>query len=124
MAGTSVIFPKICQCNYPKLTKEKYCPMQNWSVINKNKQKIENILSYPILCPLCHLHQRKHIKMTFMRLMIYFNAVCQVHIVAKKGFDKTGTFDCSSPQYRGEIVCQIIHFFNKKSYQGIETEMS
>ena len=42
----------------------------------------------------------------------YFNAACQVH---KKGFYKTWTFDCSSPQYRGEMVYQTRNFLNKKS---------
>ena len=34
--------------------------------------------SYPILCPLCHLHQRNKIKTKFMLLNIYLNVVCQV----------------------------------------------
>ena len=32
----------------------------------------------------------------------------------KNGFYKTWTFDFSSPQQRGEMVCQNIHFMNKK----------
>ena len=42
----------------------------------------------------------------------------------KKGFYKTWTFYCSSPQYRGKMVYQTMHFSNKKRKQGIETEIS
>ena len=52
--------------------------MQHLSVINENEQKTENLLSYPILCPLCHLHKRKQIKTKFMQLRINLNVVCQV----------------------------------------------
>ena len=32
-----------------------------------------------------------------------------------KGFYKTWTFDCSSPQYRGELFYQTVHFSKKIS---------
>ena len=64
--------------------KKKYFLMQHMSVINKNKQKTEKLLSYPILCPLCHLHQRKQIKTKFTQSRIYFNVEGQVHIVKRK----------------------------------------
>ena len=47
-----------------------------------NRQKLtedRKTLSYPILCPLCHLHQRKQIKMELMQFRIYFNVAEQVH---------------------------------------------
>ena len=34
--------------------KKKYCLIQHLLEINENKQKTEKLLSYPILCPLCH----------------------------------------------------------------------
>ena len=56
------------------------------------KTNIRHIfLSYPILCPFYHLHQRKQIKMKFTELRIYFNVACQVHIV-KKSSTKCGHF--------------------------------
>ena len=94
--------------------KKKYCPMQHLLEINENKQKTEKLLSYPILCPLCHIHQRKQIKTKFIQLSIYFNLVGQVHIV-KKGFYKTWTFDRSSPQCSGEMVYQTMHCLKKKT---------
>ena len=81
---TGATFPKICQCNYPTWKREKYCPMQHQSTINENKQNTENIFSYKILCPLCHLNQRKHIKTKFTQLRIQLNVACQVHIVGGK----------------------------------------
>ena len=65
--------------------RKKYCPMQHLLVINENKQKTEKLLSYPILCQFCHIHQRKQIKKKFTQLMIYFNVAGQVYIVRKKG---------------------------------------
>ena len=47
-------------------------------------EDMENIFSYPILCPLCNLHQRKKTKTKLTELGIYFNVVRQVHIVVKK----------------------------------------
>ena len=109
MAVTGTISPKNMPMQLPDENKRKqYFPMQHLSVINKNKQKTEKLFSCPILCPLCHLHQRNQIKTKFMQIMIYFNAACQVHIV-KKGPYKTWTFDFSSPQYRGEIFYQTMH---------------
>ena len=93
MAVTSVIFPKTYDNAITRHEqKKKYCPMQNQSVINENKQKTEKLLSYPILCPLCHIHQRKQIKMKFTLLRIYFNVACQVLIFKGKGFYKKWTF--------------------------------
>ena len=48
------------------------------------------MFSYPILCPLCHLHQRKQIKMELTQLTIYFNVEVQVHIVQKQASTKRG----------------------------------
>ena len=64
--------------------------MQYQLVINENKQKIEKLLSYPILCSLCHLHQRNQIKMKFTQLRNYFNVVYQVHIIEEKASTKRG----------------------------------
>ena len=115
MAVTGAILPKKCQCNNPTWIKEKYCPMQHQLGINKNKYKTEKLLSYPILCPLCHLHLRKQIKTNFTQLRIYFNIACRVHIFEKKGFHKTWAFDCSISRYRVEIVYQTMHRSNKIS---------
>ena len=110
MAVTGAILPKNTPMQLPEMNKGKqYCPMLHKSVINKNKQKTEKILSYSIFCPLCHLHQRKQIKTKFTQLRIYFNVSDQVHIIKKHGFYKTWTFDCSSPQYSGEMVYQTMH---------------
>ena len=59
-----------------------------------------------------------------MILTIYFNVLFQVNIVGEKFFYQTWTFDCSNPQYRGEMFCQTIHCSNKKIQQEIETEIS
>ena len=64
--------------------RKKYCPMQHQSVINKNKKNTEKLFSYPILCPLCHIHQRKKIKSKFSQFRIYFKVAGQVHIINKK----------------------------------------
>ena len=64
--------------------KKKYFPMQHLLEINENKQKTEKLLSYPIFCPLCHLHQRKQIKMKLIQFRIYFNVAGQVNILNKK----------------------------------------
>ena len=58
--------------------------MQHLLEIKENKQKTEKLLSYPILCPLCHLHQRKQIKIKLMQFRIYFNVAGQVYIVNKE----------------------------------------
>ena len=71
---------------------KKNCPIQHQLVINENKNMTEKLLSYPILCPLCHLNQRKNIKNNFTQLMIYFNVACQVHIFEKKASTKRGHF--------------------------------
>ena len=60
MAVTGTIFPKqYANAITRHEQKKKYCPMQHLLEINENKQKTEKLLSYPILCPLCHLHQRR-----------------------------------------------------------------
>ena len=85
MAVTGTIFPKqYANAITRHEQKKKYCPMQHLLEINKNKQKTEKRLSYPILCPLCHLYQIKHIKMKLMQFRIYFNVTGQVHVVNKK----------------------------------------
>ena len=60
------------------------------SVINENKHKTGKLLSYPILCPLCHLYQIKHIKKKSTQLRIYFNVVYQVNIDFFKASTKHG----------------------------------
>ena len=50
---------------------------QHQLVISENKRRGEK-KSYPILCPLCHLHQINQIKIKFMQLRIYFNVVCKL----------------------------------------------
>ena len=72
--------------------------------------------------PLCHLHQRNQIKTEFTQLRIYFNVVCQVHIV-KKGFYKTWTFDLPSQQYRYEMVYQTMHSSNKKISKALRHKL-
>ena len=85
MAVNSAIFPKIYANAISRHEQKKqYCPMQHLFVINKSKHKTEKLLSHPILCPLCYLYQRKHIKTKFTQLRIYFNVACQVHIVGKR----------------------------------------
>ena len=64
--------------------------MQHLLEINENEQKTERLLSYPILCPFCHLHERNQIKNKFTQLRIYFNVACQVHIVKKRASTKRG----------------------------------
>ena len=100
--------------------KKKYCHMQHLLEINENKQKTEKLLSYPILCPLCHLHQRKYIKMKLIQFRIYSNVADQVHTVNKKSFYKTWTFDRSSQKYISEMVYQTMYCYNQKNQQGIE----
>ena len=113
MAVIGAIFPKQYANTITRHEqKKKYCPMQHQLVMNEKKHKTEMFLSYPISCPLCHLHQRNRIKMKFTKLKIYFNVPCQVHIV-KKGFYKTWTFYCSSIQYRGEMFYQTMNCSNK-----------
>ena len=107
---TSTILPK----RYSNLItrheqNKKYCHMQHLLEIKENKQKTEKLLSYPILCPLWHLYQRKYIIMKLMQFGIYFNVADQVHIVNKKSFYKTWTFDRSSQKYISEMVYQTTH---------------
>ena len=80
--------------------------MQHQLVING---KTENIyfLSYPILCPLCHIHQRKQVKKKFKQCRIYFNVAVQVHIVREK---KTST-------KLGHLISQ---FHNTKVRQSVK----
>ena len=56
MAVTGTIFPKGYANVITRHKQKKYCHMQHLLEINKNKQKTEKGFSYPILCPLCHLH--------------------------------------------------------------------
>ena len=69
-----------------------------------------------------HLHQRRQIKTKFMQLRIYFNVAGQVHIF-KKSFYKTWTFDCSSPQYSGEMVYQIMHCSKKNISKALRQKL-
>ena len=87
MAATGIIFPKQYANIITRHEQNKIILSHSTSVGNKRKQtKDRNLFSYPILCPLCHLHQRKQIKMKLMKFRIYFNVVYQVHIVNKKSF--------------------------------------
>ena len=91
---------------------------------NKRKKTEDRIfLPYPILCPLCRLHQRNKIKTKFTQLRIYFNLAFQVHIVGEKGFYKMWTFDCSILQYRGEVFYQTMHCSNKKVIRALRHEL-
>ena len=53
MAVTGTILPKRYAnvINRQEQKKKKYCLIQHLLEINKNKQKTEKLLSYPILCP-------------------------------------------------------------------------
>ena len=100
MAVTGTIFPKKYASAIIRHRKtKKYCPMQHMLEINENKQKTEKLFSYPILCPLYHLHQRKNIKMKLMQFSIYFNVESQVISSTKDSFYKTWTFDRSGQKY-------------------------
>ena len=70
MAVTGTILPKQYANAITRHEQKKKIPIQHLLEINKNKQKTENLLSYPIVCPLCHLHQRKQIKMKLMQFRI------------------------------------------------------
>ena len=81
MAVTGVILPKqyVNATTQHEQNKKK---SHATSVGNKQKQTEDRkIISYPIFFPLCNIHQRNQIKTKFTPLMIYFNVVCQVHIV-------------------------------------------
>ena len=47
--------------------KKKICTMQHMLELHDNKQKKQRLLSYPILCLLCHIHQRKQIKINLIK---------------------------------------------------------
>ena len=124
MAVTDAILPKNMPMQLPTMNKrKKYCPIQHQQVINENKQNKEKLLSYPILCPLCRLHQRKQIKTKLIQFRIYSHVVFQVHIVRKKGFYKTWTFDCLSPKYRGEMVCKNMRCQTKKVSKALRQKL-
>ena len=60
MAVTGAIFLKIYANAITRNEQKNKILSHTTSVGNKRKQKnTEKLLSYPILCPLCHLHQRK-----------------------------------------------------------------
>ena len=85
MAVTGIILPKQYANAITQHEQKKNILSHATSVgDNKNKQKTEKLLSYPILCPLCHIHKRITIKMKLMQFRIYFNVAGQVHIVNKK----------------------------------------
>ena len=113
MAATSAIFQNIMRMQLPNMNKRNIL-FHATSVGNKqNKQMKDKLFSYPILCPSCHPHQRKHIKTNFTQLRIYFNVSCQVHIVGRKFIYKTWTFYYLGPKYRGEMVYQTMHCSKK-----------
>ena len=93
------------------------------SVGNRQKNKIEKLFSYPILCPLCNIHQRKQVKTKFTQLRIYFNVAGQVTIV-KKASAKRGHL--ISQVHNTEVKWSIKPYIvrTKKGHQGIETEVS
>ena len=62
MAVTGTIFPKQYANAITRHEQKEKNPMQHLLEINENKQNKEKLLSYPILCSLCHLNQRKQIK--------------------------------------------------------------
>ena len=66
MALNGAIFPKQYANAITQHEQNKtVCPIQHQSVINENKKKTETLFSYPIFCPLCHIHQIKQIKTKF-----------------------------------------------------------
>ena len=84
MAVTGAIFPKKYANAITLHEQKKKIFSHATSVGNKRKKhKTEKRFSYPILCPLCHLHQRKQIKMKFRQFRFYFTVVCQENIVKK-----------------------------------------
>ena len=113
MAVTGTILPKQYANKTTRHEQKKNMLSHATYVGNKQKQGEDKKISYPILCPLCHLHQIKQIKTKFTQLRIYLNVAGQVNIV-KKGFYKTWTFDRSSRKYRGLMVYQTMHCSNKK----------
>ena len=61
--------------------------------------------------------------MKFMQLNIYFNVVCQVHIVAKKDSSKRGHLIAQAHNTEVRWSVKSFIFSTTKSYQGIETEI-
>ena len=53
---------KYCLMQHLSVINKNNCQMQHLSVINEKRQMTEKLFSYPILCPLCHIHQRNQIK--------------------------------------------------------------
>ena len=87
MAMTGAIFPKQYANEIIPYEQRKKIFSHATFVGNKRKQTEDRKnLTYPILCPLCHIHQGKQIKTNFTQLRIYFNVACQVHIVGNKLF--------------------------------------
>ena len=70
--------------------KEKILSHATFVGNKQKKQKTEKHFLYQIFCPLCHLHQIKHIKTKFTLLRICINVACQVHIAEKKVYTKRG----------------------------------
>ena len=91
MAVTGTILPKQ-YANAITLQEQKKKILSHATSVGNKQKQIEDrkTFSYPILCPLCHLHQRKQIKMKLMLFRIYFNVAGQVHIVKKTASTKRG----------------------------------
>ena len=62
------------------------------SLGNKQKQTEDRktFFSYPILCPLCHIHQRKQTKMKFCAIEDLFQCSMSSECCQKKAFTKRG----------------------------------
>ena len=104
------------------MNKNEKIVSQATSVGNKQKQTEDRFFSYPILCPLCHLHQRKQIKMKFMQLRIYFNVACKMHIIVKKASTKHGHWIAQF--YNTELKCLSNHeLFEKKVSKALRQKL-
>ena len=91
MAVTGAIFPKLYADAITRHEQKKLILSRATSVGNTREQtKDRKHFSYPIYCPLCHIHQRNKIKKKFTQLRVCFNVACQVHIVEKNTYTKRG----------------------------------
>ena len=85
MEVISIILPKRYANIINRHEQKKKILSHATSIWNKQKQTEDNLfLSYPILCPLWHLHQRKQIIMKLMQFGFYFNVSDQVHTANKE----------------------------------------
>ena len=89
--------------------------MQHLLEINENKQKTEKLFSYPILCPLCHLHQRKQIKMKLIQFRIYSNVADYVLCTPTND-------ECKFPNWK--CVLRKCTVFSYIAIPGVERDSS